>query len=101
MRQQIGEITLPQSAFARLHAPWGDDATSYAGGWMVAKRDWAGGDHTVLTHSGSNTMWYCVCWLDPAGGRAMLALTNTAAGKAAMACDQAVAMWLRPRAADK
>lgn len=98
---KVGEITLPPAAFARLHAPWGDDDTSYAGGWGVARRDWAGGDHTVLTHSGSNTMWYCVCWLDRAGGRAMLAVTNTAAGKAAAACDQAVAMLLRQRGASK
>lgn len=98
---KVGEITLPQAAFARLHASWGGDDTAYAGGWMVAKRDWAGGDHTVLTHSGSNTMWYCVCWLDLAGGRAMLATTNSAAGKAAAACDQAVAMLLHQRAATK
>src|SRR5262249_53703034 len=49
-------------SFNKLHeCPEGQ---SYAMGWGRMPRPWAGGD--VLTHSGSNTMWYCVVWIAPA-----------------------------------
>jgi CubicO group peptidase (beta-lactamase class C family) len=103
---KVGEITLPRAAFARLHTPWtppGDakpnesqaKEPSYAAGWGVARRDWAAGDHTVITHNGSNTMWFCVCWLDPAGGFAVLATTNIAHDQAGAATDRVAALLIR------
>ena len=67
-------IGVAPELMARLHtAPEGQE---YALGWGVTKRDWAGG--TTYTHAGSNTMWYCVCWLAPAKDLAVLVCTNTA-----------------------
>jgi CubicO group peptidase (beta-lactamase class C family) len=99
---KVGAITLQKETFARLHAPYptqpGDDF-SYGGGWSIAKRDWAAGDQTVLQHNGSNNLWYCVCWLDPAGGWGMLATTNAAGANANAATDAAVGLAGRERLA--
>ncbi len=59
---------LPAAAFLRLHTP--PRGSDYALGWSVAERPWAGG--RVLTHAGSNTMWFCVTWLAPARDFAVL-----------------------------
>ena len=75
---------LSPDALARLHTPApGED---YVGGWKVTKRGWSKGP--VLTHAGSNTMWFCVCWLAPEEGFAVLAVTNVAGPDAEKACDQ-------------
>ena len=75
---------LSPDALARLHTPApGED---YVGGWKVTKRGWSKGP--VLTHTGSNTMWFCVCWLAPEEGFAVLAVTNVAGPDAEKACDQ-------------
>lgn len=77
---------LGPASFTKLHtAPSGSD---YAMGWVVTQRDWAGGK--VLTHNGSNTMWYAVMWLAPAKDLAFVAATNTAGKNAERACDEAV-----------
>jgi CubicO group peptidase (beta-lactamase class C family) len=60
----------------------------YAGGWVLAKRDWADGD--VLNHAGSNTTWYCVAWVAPNKEFLVLAATNCFSEQAREACDQAV-----------
>lgn len=73
----------------RLHRPEG----KYALGWVVTTRRWAGG--TVLTHSGSNTMWYCVAWLAPRRGFAVLAAVNQGGDRGFGACDAAAAMLVR------
>ena len=61
-------------------------AGEYAGGWIVVKRPWAKG--TALTHSGSNTMWYCVVWAAPEINRAYLVATNSRDDKTPKICDQ-------------
>ncbi len=55
-----GSLLRPET-FARLHTPAGDG--DYACGWRVLQRSWGGG--MVLTHGGSNTMFYAVIWLAP------------------------------------
>lgn len=62
------------------------DTSGYAMGWGVAARPWA--DGRVLTHSGSNTMWYCVVWIAPKKDFAVLVACN-AGLDAARATDQA------------
>lgn len=57
-------------------------------GWRSADREWGG---AVLTHAGSNTLWYCVAWLAPEKGFAVLAATNQGGDAAAKACDAACA----------
>ncbi len=71
----------------KLHAR-ATDAPNEALGWMTGTRPWGG---SVLTHAGSNTMWYCVAWLAPEKGFAVLAATNQGGDAAAKACDDACA----------
>lgn len=61
---------------------------SYACGWGVLQRDWAGG--RVLTHGGSNTMWYCTVWIAPEKNIAVMAACNQGGDAGAKATDQAV-----------
>jgi CubicO group peptidase (beta-lactamase class C family) len=68
----------------------------YAGGWIITERPWAGpGTATVLTHSGSNTMWYCVAWLAPKKDFAVLSAVNLGGDDAASACDDAAAAMIQ------
>ncbi len=53
-------------------------------GWFVVDRPWGG---RVLTHSGSNTVWYCAAWLAPEKDFAVLAATNQGGDAAALGCD--------------
>jgi CubicO group peptidase (beta-lactamase class C family) len=72
---------------------------TYAGGWIVTKRSWAGG--MTLTHAGSNTMWYCVVWAAPNRHFAVLSATNVAGEEAKKACDDASAAMIRFHAAPR
>ncbi len=60
----------------RLLTPPADakDDERYAGGWMFATRSW--GEGTVLTHSGSNTLWLAIAWLAPKKDLAFAAASN-------------------------
>ncbi|MBX3356307.1 MAG: beta-lactamase family protein [Phycisphaeraceae bacterium] len=93
-------IPLRSADFDLLHgipesAPHGEGANSGAAesqerralGWMAAERPWGG---RVLMHAGSNTVWFCVAWLAPERGFALLAVTNQGGSKSAEACDKAV-----------
>jgi hypothetical protein len=68
-----------------------NDAPYEALGWKSATRPWGG---NVLTHAGSNTMWYCVAWLAPEKGFAVLAATNQGGDAAAKTCDEACARMI-------
>ena len=52
---------LQRKTFQTLHTPYAKDEHSYAMGWTAVERPWGGG--TVLTHSGSNTMFFCTVWI--------------------------------------
>jgi len=84
---------MSDDTFRHLHTnPAGSD---YAMGWMVTERPWAGG--RVLTHNGTNTMWYAVMWVAPEKQAAYVAATNCAGDFASKALDDAVSqMILRP-----
>lgn len=85
---------LEGKALAELQRPRGD---GYALGWAVTTRPWANGP--VLSHSGSNTVWFCVAWLAPAERFGVLVTCNC--GDAAKACDAVAAAMIRrfhPRA---
>ncbi len=87
-----GQFLKPES-WKKLHtAPAAQD---YALGWGTAERSWAGG--RTLSHSGSNTMWFCTLWLAPEKGEAYLVTTNTGAEVAAKACDEAVGALIAAR----
>lgn len=76
---------------ATLHTP-SAEAPHEAMGWLTGNRDWGG---AVLTHAGSNTKWYCVAWLAPEKGFAVLAATNQGGPHAQQACDEACAQMIR------
>jgi hypothetical protein len=61
----------------------------------VTKRPWADGpdedkEGFVLTHAGSNTMWFAVVWVAPERDMAMLACTNIAGEGGPKASDEAI-----------
>jgi CubicO group peptidase (beta-lactamase class C family) len=85
-----GPLLRPQT-YRKLHTPGPAKRSGrggYARGWLVAKRDWA--DGTVLTHSGSNTLWYAVVSIAPAKNLAVLVASNHGGRSAAKAADKAV-----------
>ena len=61
--------------------------SDYGYGWIVVQRPWAGGK--ALSHAGSNTMNFCVCWLAPAKTFGVLVCTNQGGDTAGKACDDA------------
>ena len=71
----------------------------YAAGWMTGTRRWAGVDGLkpgpILTHSGSNGLWYAVTWLAPERGWALMAVTNKGGPDAARACDEAIGVLIK------
>jgi CubicO group peptidase (beta-lactamase class C family) len=88
-----GQATLlTPASFAKLHSPAPGPGPRYAMGWGVTARAWAGAGEAgrVLTHNGSNTMWFCVAWLAPEKDYAVLAACNQGGPEADKACDEAV-----------
>ncbi|MCP4805118.1 MAG: beta-lactamase family protein [Proteobacteria bacterium] len=77
------ESFLPAEQWEHLHTPAVDN---YAMGWIVAERDWAGGE--VLVHDGTNTMNYAVTWVAPQIDTTYMAVTNQ--GDAAAAVDAVI-----------
>jgi len=84
-----GEGTLlhPET-FERLHTPLAADS-EYALGWIATERPWGGG--LVLTHAGSNTMFYAVIWIAPNKDFAAVVCTNAGGPIAEKATDTAAA----------
>lgn len=83
-------LLMPES-FDLLHSPVHNN---YAAGWGVSDRPWADGPDDdkqgrVLTHSGSNTMWFCVTWIAPECNFAVLVCCNQGGGNASKAADAA------------
>ncbi|MEM9801701.1 MAG: serine hydrolase domain-containing protein [Planctomycetota bacterium] len=116
-----GTVHLPLEAWARFAMEFSDGAaeasdflepetrkkllevgvpsSSYACGWMVAERPWAGGK--ALSHSGSNTMWFATAWIAPARGRAYLVAVNAAGSGVPEAVDGAISALISLDAASK
>jgi CubicO group peptidase (beta-lactamase class C family) len=83
-------------SFTKLHTPakLTGSRTDYAMGWGTPKRAWARGDADnstgrVLTHNGSNTLWFCVTWIAPEKDFAVLIACHKAGTEADRACDEA------------
>lgn len=94
-----GKKLLCSETIARLHAPAEGPGESYAMGWIVTSRSWSKGEDddegTVLTHAGSNTLWYAVAWLAPERDLAVVIATNHGGDRAAQACDDAAGALVR------
>jgi CubicO group peptidase (beta-lactamase class C family) len=61
-------------------------------GWRTANREWGG---AVLTHAGSNSKWFCVAWLAPDKGFAVISAVNQGGDRAQRACDEACSALIR------
>lgn len=67
---------LTADSFRELQKPQRvGDRMGYALGWIVIEPGWA--DGSVLTHGGSNTMWYSQVWIVPNQDLAIMAVTNS------------------------
>lgn len=95
-RGDAGLLINPDS-FARLREHPADD--DYALGWIVTSRPWAaapgGAQGLVLTHGGSNTMWYCTVWVAPEIDRAFLVACNAPRDPGAKVCDTVIGELIR------
>ena len=87
--QPAAEALLNAAALAALHQP--PKGADYACGWVQTTRPWAPGP--ILTHNGSNTMWFAVCWLAPEVDFAVLVTCNHGDGQ--KACDAVAAACIR------
>jgi len=88
--ERTGSVLKPET-FRKLHTP--PEGSDYACGWVVTKRDWAGG--RALWHNGSNTMWYVVIWFAPDKDFAVIAATNIGDSEADKGCDEAAAAMIK------
>jgi CubicO group peptidase (beta-lactamase class C family) len=84
---------LKKESFDFLHRPAEGEGLPYAGGWIVARRPWAGG--VALSHAGTNNSWYCVTWLAPENGFAVLVACNSGNDNANQATDQAASALIQ------
>jgi hypothetical protein len=85
-----GSPLISQASYEMLHTA--SPGTSYACGWGVAERTWAGG--TAFQHSGSNFLWYSDVWLAPAKGFGLLVITNGGGQRASTATNDAARMLI-------
>jgi len=84
LRRGEGEpVIMKPASFDLMHTP--PQGQEYAWGWGTTSRPWGG---KVLTHAGSNTMWYCVTWIAPEKGFGVLVVTNVVLPDTSKVCDQ-------------
>lgn len=84
---------LPPAIYRTIQSPHPAGST-YGLGWSIGTRAWAGG--TALSHTGSNTMNFSVCWLAPSKKFGVLVCTNDAGPQAEKATDaaaEALIIW--------
>jgi CubicO group peptidase (beta-lactamase class C family) len=81
---------LRAESFRTLHSTANHLKPEYAMGWGIVRREWAGGN--VFTHNGTNTMWFCVVWMVPQKGMAVLVACNQGGKKAEKTIDEAA--WI-------
>ena len=73
---------LDADLFKALHTPPAE--ADYAMGWVVTTRPWGG---RVITHNGSNTMWFSAVWIAPDKRFAVLAAANIGGDEGSKAVD--------------
>jgi CubicO group peptidase (beta-lactamase class C family) len=93
LRGELNEAPLLEPAtFQTLHTP--PDGSIYAGGWGVGYQRGARG--RLLTHDGSNTLWYVSVQIITARNLVLLAATNKGGDAAAKACHEALEQLAPP-----
>lgn len=84
---ETGTKLLSKESFELLQtSPEGPDR-GYAMGWGVSSRPVLG---KLLSHAGSNTLWYCVVWIVPEKNLAAMVCCNQGGDRAQKACDETV-----------
>ena len=94
------QLLLAPGTLAYLQSPL--PGQTYALGWGLGERAWGGGP--VLTHAGSNTMWYAVVWMAPRKDFAVLVTCNVAGERGPKATDEAAGaliQWFLARPAGR
>jgi CubicO group peptidase (beta-lactamase class C family) len=79
-------LLLDPDTFRVLHTPPAGE--TYAGGWSVLGP--RGNRRRVLTHNGSNTLWYATIWIATARNVTVLTATNQGGDAAEKACHETV-----------
>ncbi len=92
LQSPAGLVCLESETIQDLHQPRSEAAEPAACGWFVSRRTWARG--RVLTHTGSNTMFYAVIWLAPEIDTALVAVSNIGGKSGAEATDAACAAMI-------
>ncbi len=82
---------LKPETWRRLHKP--PEGESYACGWVVRDRDWAGG--RTLWHNGSNTMWFAEIWIASEKDAAILCVANCGGPNGEKGCAEVSAALAR------
>ena len=82
---------ISEESFRVMHTP--AEESAYALGWGVMKRDWGNG--AVLTHSGSNNMWFATVWIAPQKNLAVFAVTNAGGKDVDKAIDDTCSVLIR------
>jgi CubicO group peptidase (beta-lactamase class C family) len=82
---------LPNDIYLTMQTNF-DGSNEYGYGWCVTSRSWAGGK--ALTHTGSNTMNFCNCWLAPAKKFGVLVCTNQGGAPVFNATDAAASAMI-------
>jgi CubicO group peptidase (beta-lactamase class C family) len=85
-------LRLDRATWDALLAAPDDRANPYGLGWRIAERAWGG---RVITHAGSNTVWFCVAWVAPERGFAVLVACNQGGAAATKACDEVAGAAIR------
>ncbi len=92
---KVGDITLHAATMKKLHTPIDGPGSRYAMGWFVEESAWAKRDGIVLTHAGTNTLWFARVKLAPADGFAVLVVTNAGIERAPAATEGAATLLIR------
>lgn len=89
--EREGAVFLAREYFVKLHAP--GPGQTYAMGWGTARRAWAGG--VVLTHTGTNRLFYSNAWIALAKNAALFAVTNAGGDAAARGTNAAITAMIK------
>ena len=87
-----GTEPLSRENLARMHSRTPTPGNDYAMGWITGTRDWGG---QIITHSGTNLLWYSVVWAAPEQGFAVLVATNEGGEHANRGADEAAGALIR------
>ena len=84
---------LPTEIYQAMQTPVPCPHDWYGYGWSVCYKPWAGGN--ALTHAGSNSLNFAVCWLAPEKKFGVLVCSNQGGDTVRKACDDAASAMIK------